>query len=94
MALVENGALMQLTAGAITGDFGEKVQQTAHWLLDQNRIHFVASDAHRTERRAPAMAAAHAELIRRYGREVAQQLTVDNPWKLTSVLFNQDRAAP
>ena len=87
ITLIEQGVLLQLTAGAVTGQFGNHVQSTAHWLLDQKLIHFMASDAHRLVRRAPAMSEAYKAVSEHYGETLAKELTVDHPAKLTSVLF-------
>lgn len=44
--LVQNGALSQLTAGALLGGFGKKVRKLSLQLLDCHLAHAVASDAH------------------------------------------------
>ena len=85
--LADRGVLFQLTAGSVTGEFGTPVHSTAHWLLDQQLIHFMASDAHRLERRAPAMATARQAVSERYGETLATTLTVDHPATLTASLF-------
>ncbi|WP_263079342.1 capsular biosynthesis protein [Endozoicomonas sp. Mp262] len=90
LALAERGVLFQLTAGSVTGQFGESARATAHWLLTRNLVHFMASDAHRIARRAPAMGEAYADVVQRYGEVMARQLTVINPRKLTASLFNQE----
>lgn len=88
--LVDRGALLQLTAGSVAGQFGESAEQLSHWLLDRRLITFIASDAHRTERRAPAMALAREVLKADYGESVAQALTWSNPAKLCASLFGAD----
>jgi protein-tyrosine phosphatase len=53
--LVERGVLVQLTAASIVGAFGPEVQQTAHYLLRSKLAHVIASDAHGTGYRSPAL---------------------------------------
>lgn len=50
---VEKGILLQSNWGSFTGDFGETALRSVHWLLDRGMIHFLGSDAHRTDWRNP-----------------------------------------
>ena len=54
-ALVARGALVQLTAGSLRGDFGRTAQGCCHELLDRGLVHVVASDAHDTGARPPEL---------------------------------------
>jgi protein-tyrosine phosphatase len=77
--LVEIGALVQVTAGSLLGDFGKPVKSAAHDLLRRGLAHVVASDSHSLEHRAPRQAAAR-ELVRRsYGAELEDLLFERNP---------------
>ncbi|HEV8631830.1 MAG TPA: CpsB/CapC family capsule biosynthesis tyrosine phosphatase [Thermoanaerobaculia bacterium] len=78
-ALVEAGAMLQVTAAAVTGDFGRYPNQRVWELLDEGLVHFVASDSHSPTWRAPGLAAARAAVERRLGDVVARQLVSDNP---------------
>lgn len=51
--LVESGVLVQLTASAVTGDFGGRVREYSLALLRDDLVHVVASDAHDHGRRPP-----------------------------------------
>lgn len=53
--LVETGALVQLTAGALRGAFGSRTRDFAHRLLRDGLVHVMASDAHDTVRRPPGL---------------------------------------
>ena len=86
--LIERGALLQVTAGCIPGFFGENAQRLSRWLLDHELVQFVASDAHHSVRRPPAMKAAAEVLDEWYGKSVRDQLTLTNPDLLTFSLFN------
>jgi protein-tyrosine phosphatase len=44
--LVKTGALCQINAGSLRGDFGSQARQTAFDLLAGNWVHVIASDAH------------------------------------------------
>lgn len=53
--LVEEGCLMQVTAGSLMGTFGPKSQELAEWMLARGLVHFIATDAHGTKSRRPLM---------------------------------------
>jgi protein-tyrosine phosphatase len=55
--LVEQGALAQVTAGALTGHFGALPQRTAEAMIRDGLVHVLASDAHDAVHRPPALAA-------------------------------------
>jgi protein-tyrosine phosphatase len=48
---VKNGALTQVTAGCLCGDFGKKIKAFTLQLVEFNLTHFIASDAHNTTKR-------------------------------------------
>jgi protein-tyrosine phosphatase len=77
--LVSLGALTQLTAMSVTGDFGRRALSFAHRLIDQGLAHFVASDAHDLRRRPPGLQLAWEEISRQWGEAAARELLVDNP---------------
>jgi protein-tyrosine phosphatase len=54
-SLVERGALAQVTAGALTGHFGGLPQRTAEAMIRDGLVHVLASDAHDTVLRPPAL---------------------------------------
>lgn len=80
--LVDMGCSMQLTAGALLGDFGLAVARSAHQLVDSSLIHAVASDAHNLNGRRPRMGAAWNYIQQRWGRQAAKQLTYTGPARL------------
>ncbi|MGG1289943.1 CpsB/CapC family capsule biosynthesis tyrosine phosphatase [Bacillus smithii] len=49
--LVKNGAAAQITAASLTGYFGKKIQKFTEQLIEANLAHFIASDAHNTNKR-------------------------------------------
>ena len=78
-ALVEAGAMLQLTASAVTGEFGRFPHERAWELLEEGLVHFVASDSHSPTWRAPGLAKARALLERRLGAAAARLLVEENP---------------
>ena len=51
--LVGQGLLIQVNMGSLLGYFGAKSQETAELLSQNNWLHFIASDAHNHDKRAP-----------------------------------------
>lgn len=49
--LVNNGALSQLTSSSLNGDLGKKIQKNSIQMIENNLVHFIASDAHHYENR-------------------------------------------
>lgn len=56
--LVSMGALCQVTAMSITGDFGGMVMKCAEMLLKNRLVHVIASDAHSFDSRPPVLSPA------------------------------------
>jgi protein-tyrosine phosphatase len=77
--LVQQGAWMQVTAGAVTGHFGRRVKYWAARFLGEGLTHILATDAHSAGRRAPILSEARAVAERMLGAEEATQLTVGRP---------------
>lgn len=46
--LIEMGCISQVTASSIVGDYTEEIRQAAHYMMEENLIHVIASDAHDT----------------------------------------------
>ncbi|WP_305752326.1 tyrosine-protein phosphatase [Mammaliicoccus sciuri] len=49
--LIDRGALCQVTAGSLVNKYGEDAKRVADYLLEQDAIHIVGSDAHNTTNR-------------------------------------------
>lgn len=76
---IDLGCAVQVTASSLTGFWGTRAKQVAHSLLKEKAVHFLASDAHETQRRIPGLSAARQIVEKEYGDELAQALVVDNP---------------
>ncbi len=81
---VEQGCLVQVTASALTGAWGERPETIARWLLDRGAVHILASDAHDTKHRAPILSPARVVAAKLVGGEHAQALVLDNPAAVVS----------
>jgi protein-tyrosine phosphatase len=77
--LVSLGALCQVTAMSLTGDFGRRAQAKTQRLIDAGLAHFVASDAHDLLRRPPSLVRAWDAIAARWGEARARELLHDNP---------------
>lgn len=60
--LVKAGALCQINAGSLRGDFGSQARSCAYELIQGNLVHIIASDAHDLESRKPELAYVRALL--------------------------------
>lgn len=77
--LVSLGALVQVTAMSVTGDFGRAPTAAVNALLDAGLVHFIASDCHGVQRRPPGLQRAYQAVVARWGAEMAKRLVSDNP---------------
>jgi len=77
--LVQNGCLMQVTAGSLMGTFGSSSQQLAEWMISQGLVHFVATDAHGIKSRRPLMQRAFERVEELGGKAMAQSVCIQNP---------------
>ncbi|MBI3461916.1 MAG: protein tyrosine phosphatase [Planctomycetes bacterium] len=67
--LVNQGCLLQVTAGSFLGRFGRAACRTAFRLLRNGLVHIIASDAHNEQDRPFETAAAYARVVRAVGPE-------------------------
>jgi len=77
--LVEAGALAQVTAGSLTGEFGPVARRTANKMLERNLIHLIATDAHGTQKRRPVLTPGLAAAAAIVGEEAARAMVLDVP---------------
>ena len=80
-AWLDAGAILQITAGSLVGDFGGPAAELAwHWLTGPHAAGtLVATDAHDVDRRPPRMTAAIDAIAERLGHPVARRLCIENP---------------
>lgn len=85
----EAGAWIQLTAGSVTGLFGRRAQYWSDRMLDEGRVHILASDGHNLRRRRPVLSEARERVADRLGRQAALDMVSVRP---QGVLLDQPAA--
>lgn len=76
------GCHIQLTGGSILGEYGKTIQRTSHFLLQQDLVACVASDAHGVNRRSNFLLDVYDHLSVWYSRQYAQCLMYTNPVRI------------
>lgn len=73
--LRQGGALLQVTAGSLTGLFRKESRACAKALFDREAVDLLASDCHHADRRPPGMAAAARVVAKWVGPSQAERVT-------------------
>lgn len=79
---LDMGCHLQLTSGSILGEYGKTVQRTSVFLLKNDLVACVASDAHGLHRRSNFLMDAHDHLSVQYSKQYANCLLYDNPMRI------------
>jgi protein-tyrosine phosphatase len=79
---VDAGAIVQITAGSLLGDFGAQANQEAWRLVRAGLVGLVATDAHDHTRRPPRLTQAFAALEPEIGADAARVMCIDNPLRV------------
>lgn len=79
---LQQGCLLQITAGSVTGSFGEPAKRLAHALLHEGVVDLIASDAHDINRRPPNISHGLRIAKQIVGERRAKHLVLDTPWKI------------
>jgi len=77
--LVSMGALGQVTAQSLTGEFGRKTRYAAERLMKLRLVHLIASDAHNDGGRPPRLSEAVERAAKIIGEEKAEAMVMDVP---------------
>ncbi len=85
---LDQGCLLQVTAGSVSGRFGAAAQKLAHSLLEQQLVTILATDAHNREHRPPLLREGMQHASQLIGERAATQLVIDNPWQIASSHFS------
>jgi len=75
---ITRGCLVQVTAQSYTGRFGTRAQNAVEKWLEQNLIHFFASDAHDVKHRPPLLSGCYQKLVETQGEGLAELLLTKN----------------
>ncbi len=73
------GVWMQITAGSLDGAFGKSARYWAERMLDEGRVHILATDAHDTKHRPPNLRHGHDLVAARVGEGEAEHLVATRP---------------
>lgn len=84
---IDAGCWLQVTAGSVTGHFGEKSMSIAHQLLQIDAVTVLASDGHNAGARPPVLGQAYEHVAAAYGVERARRLMLDAPAAIVAGQF-------
>ena len=76
--LLHMGALLQLNADSVLGVNGFGVKHFCHTLLKEQKVHFIASDAHDSAQRPPLLRECFLQVHKKYGQKYAVRLFYEN----------------
>ena len=94
------GCYVQITAQSLEGHFGRTAKQLSWRLLEENKVHFVASDGHDAEFRPPRLDRAYEQVVQKQSIETANRLFRDNPrlalegLPLPALAYNKKQKTP
>lgn len=93
-SMLRQGALIQLDAGSLTGEFGSEARKAAEQFLEMGWVSFIATDGHSAKWRKPVLLPAFKAVSKLIGEEQAIKLFYDNPEKVIKgiTLTEQDIA--
>lgn len=78
---IQSGALIQVDTGSLKGEFGQKVKNTAKTLLKNKSVHFIATDAHNANTRAPQIREIF-NYVKHLNKKLAESIFLTNPYLL------------
>ena len=78
---VQRGSLMQVNQGSLMGKFGEQIKALAFKMIENNLVHFIASDGHKTYTRKVTLHDCYTLVVNKFGKEIAERLFFENPLK-------------
>ncbi len=79
---IKEGALIQVNASSILGRGPKEANKLCDVLLNHNMIHFIATDAHSSNRRAPKIKDTYDYIMDKYGEDRANELFKENANKI------------
>ena len=88
--LVSLGAIGQLTAGSLTGQFGRRVKKFSLALIEHQLVHVLASDAHSTEKRPFHLKEGYQIMTKKFGDQLTKQWMARAEDILAGLPFAQD----
>jgi protein-tyrosine phosphatase len=86
-SFIQQGCLTQGTASAILGKFGNQAKKTLEYLLQQDAITILATDAHNLDYRPPKLSASFKEVSELTSTTTAKRLFIENPALIAATKF-------
>jgi protein-tyrosine phosphatase len=80
--LRKQGCMFQLTAMSLTKDVAREVRKATLAMIENGFADFIASDGHSTGHRAPVLSKAYNEVVRLFGKDLAETIFFENPQKI------------
>jgi len=77
--LIQTGALSQVTAMSITGEFGKEIKKFTKTLITKNLAHIIATDSHSRDLRPPILSRAVSEAADLIGSDKAELMVQGIP---------------
>ena len=87
-SFIDQGCLLQVTAGSLVGRFGDNAQTIALQLCQKNLVTLIATDGHNKKYRPPKLAEAYALLDEQMGGSYSQQLKNNVSQLISNKIFN------
>jgi protein-tyrosine phosphatase len=87
---IEQGCLLQVTAGSVTGQFGEPARERAAELLSRGWVTILASDAHSVQWRPPVLSEGRRAAEALVGESESWSLVRERPWQMVEQRFAGD----
>ena len=84
---INEGALIQINASSVVGKNGVEAKKTTKILLDNDMVHFIATDAHSSTKRRPLIKETYDYIKKSYGEDISQKLFLENQ---EYILSNKD----
>lgn len=83
------GAYIQVNADSVLGENGFSVNRVVKWLLKNELVDFIASDAHDSNNRKPQLSKCYQYVAKKYGEEYADYMMCELPLRiLNEDLYN------
>lgn len=80
--LCRMGAYVQVNAGSLLGEDDRPSRQYCRRLMEEDLIHFIASDAHGRKKRKPNLGKCSECVLKKMGKEYARKVFCHNPFML------------
>jgi protein-tyrosine phosphatase len=84
---LQQGCMLQVTAGSLTGRFGARAQALAEELLAAGQVTILATDAHNIRHRPPLLREGFEAAAAIVGEAAARPLVLRNPMRLAARHF-------